>query len=221
MLPRSLVNTSVHPVCGLPFWASVAKPSRNSRGSSTLRARMPCESTTQSRNPRLCSSMTAERWSIAHHEPGTWGVQPRKTFLAELLLSQVDTATATSGALPVSLSRRSRAVPQHAIAGQPVDRVEVEVAALERRHQGQLVADADALDRVEVLGHDDVGLAARIDRDEQQAARGQPLLAQLLEPEDDRGRLPVVVDARREHRAANLARRDATLGYGRMLDRMI
>src|SRR5436190_15736 len=128
MLPRSLVNTSVQPSPGWPFWASAGKPSRNSRGSSILRARMPCEATTQSRKPRLCRSVTGER-----------------------------------------------------------------------RYQGQLVADPDALDRVEVLGHDDVGLAARVERDEQQAPRGQPLLAQVLEPEDDRRRLPVVVDAGREH----------------------
>ena len=91
-------------------------------------------------------------------------------------------------------------VPQDAVAGQPVDRVEVEVAALERRHQRELVTDPDARDGVEILGHDDVDLAARIERDEQQATRRQPLLAELLEPEDERGGIPVVVDTGREHR---------------------
>ena len=47
-------------------------------------------------------------------------------------------------------------------------------------------------DRVEILGHRDVRLAARIERDEQQAARRQALLAQLLEAEDDRGGVAVV-----------------------------
>ena len=77
--------------------------------------------------------------------------------------------------------------------------VEVEVAALERRHERQLVADLDLADRVEILGDRDVRLAARIECDEQETARGQPLLAQLLETEDDGRRVPVVIDARLEH----------------------
>ena len=76
-----------------------------------------------------------------------------------------------------------------------MDGVEVEVAALPRRHERELVADADARDRVEILGDRDVGLAARIERDEQQAARRQALLAQLLEAEDDRRRVTIVIDA--------------------------
>jgi hypothetical protein len=80
-----------------------------------------------------------------------------------------------------------------------VDRVEVEVAALPgvalERH---LVADPDVGDRVEILGHAIVGLAARVEGDEQQAARGQPLLAQLTEAEDDRRGIAVVIDAGRD-----------------------
>src|SRR5262249_54137950 len=91
------------------------------------------------------------------------------------------------------------AIPQDVVAGQPVHGIEVEVAALERRHQGELVADPDARDGVEIFGHDEVALAARIERDEQEAARSQALLAELREPEDARRRLPVMVDARREH----------------------
>ena len=43
------------------------------------------------------------------------------------------------------------------------------------------------------------GLAARIEGNEQQAAGRETLLAELLEPEDDRRRLAKVVDAGREH----------------------
>ena len=91
-----------------------------------------------------------------------------------------------------------------------MDRVEVEVAAFPRRDERELVADLDGRDRVEILGDRDVRLAARIERDEQEAARGQALLAQLLEAEDDRRRVPIMVDARGEHPARAYLEQDAS-----------
>ena len=81
-----------------------------------------------------------------------------------------------------------------------MDGIEMEVAALERRDEAQLVADADVDHCIQIFWHRDVGLAARIERDKQQAARRQPLFSQLLESEDDRGGVSIVVHTRREHR---------------------
>ena len=92
------------------------------------------------------------------------------------------------------------AVPQHGVARQPVDGVEVEVAALPGRLEGQLVAHPNPGHHVEVVRHRDVGLAPRIAGDEQEPARGQPALAQLSQSQDHGGRVAVVIHAGRDHR---------------------
>src|SRR5258708_5650138 len=59
------------------------------------------------------------------------------------------------------------AVPQDTVAGEAMNCVEVEVAAFQGRHEGELVADADAGDSVEIFGDGDVRFAAGVERDEE------------------------------------------------------
>src|SRR5688572_30456298 len=95
-----------------------------------------------------------------------------------------------------------------------MDRVEVEVAAFPRRTQRQLVADLHLGASVEVIGHGDVRLAARVLGHEQDAAGRQALPAKLDEPKGDSRRVTIVEDlhihvvrAARRQQAA-----DGTLG---------
>ena len=71
------------------------------------RASRPEAVTTVLSRPVAWRSITAERSSRVHHDPGWWLAQPRNTFRALEPLSQWATAQATSGALPVSPIRRS------------------------------------------------------------------------------------------------------------------
>jgi hypothetical protein len=80
------------------------------------------------------------------------------------------------------------------VTRQAVHGVEVVEARLDGpgRLEAELVADLDARHRRQVLRHRNVHLAARVERHEQHAARGQPLPPELGEAEAGRHRIAVV-----------------------------
>ncbi|MSP16183.1 MAG: hypothetical protein EXR73_06135, partial [Myxococcales bacterium] len=84
-----------------------------------------------------------------------------------------------------------------------MQRIEMKEAPLERRFQRELLADLYCGDGGEVIGHRDVRLAARIEREEEQAAWGHALSAQLAQADGERGGIAVVVDAGGEHDAGH------------------